>query len=133
MSIKVVWDNEEKTIVRYVFDARWTWDEFYVARAEAYRQIDSVQHRVGVIFDTPPNIGLPSNMITHSKSAVNKTHSNTIVVVVVAQNMYLRTMLTMVMKLSKKAGVMMRLASSLEEARMIVHQRLREAEMLPSV
>lgn len=128
MGIEIVWDNDEKTILRYIFDTHWTWDDFYTAKAEAYRQIDTVPHKVGVIFDAPEKITLPANMITHSKSAVSKTHDNTAIVVVVVTNLYLRTMLTLVMKLSKKAAETMRLVSSLDEARTLVYQILADLE-----
>jgi len=129
MGIKIAWDNEEKTALLYIFDTHWTWDDFYAAKAQAYGQIDTVQHKVGVIFDAPEKITLPANMITHSKSAVSKTHANTAVVVVVVRNLYLRTMLSMVMKLSKKAAETLRLVSSLDEARALVAEKLREANL----
>jgi|FLYN01.1.fsa_nt_gi hypothetical protein len=129
MGIKITWDNDEKTILRYSFDTHWTWDDFYTAKAEAYNQIDTVQHKVGVIFDAPEKITLPANMITHSKSAVSKTHPNTCIVAVVVRNLYLRTMLSMVMKLSKKAAETLRLVSSLDEARALVAEKLREANL----
>ncbi len=126
MGIQIVWDNDEKTILRYIFDTHWTWDDFYAAKAEAYSQIDTVPHKVGVIFDAPEKITLPANMITHNKSAVSKTHANTAIVVVVVTNLYLRTMLTMVMKLSKKAADTLRLVSSLDEARALCHEILHD-------
>ena len=126
MGIQVVWDNDEKTIIRYVFDVRWTWDDFYAARTDAYNLIDTVQHKIGVIFDAPPNVTLPPNMITHSRSAISKTHENTHVVVVVVGNTYVRAMLTMVRKLSKKAAEKLELAPTLDEARALVRERLAE-------
>lgn len=95
MGIKVIWDNDEKTIVRYNFDSQWTWDDFYMARSEAYDLIDTVNHKIGVIFDAPANMKLPPNMITHSRSAINKTHDNTHVVVAVVSSTYVRAMLNM--------------------------------------
>jgi hypothetical protein len=128
MGIQIVWDNDEKTILRYIFDTHWTWDDFYKARSEAYNHIDTVQHKVGVIFDAPVNMSLPPNMITHSRSAINKTHDNTLIVVAVVANGYVRAMLSMVRKLSKKAAEKMELAPTLDEARTLAQQRLREVQ-----
>jgi hypothetical protein len=65
-------------------------------------------------------------MITHSRAAISKTHQNTHVVVVVVGNNYVRAMLNMVRKLSRKAAEKLEVASSLEEARTRVHERLRD-------
>ena len=45
MSVQVAWDNHEKTIVRYVFEGKWTWDEFYPAYNKAIEMENSVTHR----------------------------------------------------------------------------------------
>ena len=128
MGIQVIWDNEEKTMLRYIFDVRWSWDDFYGAKVEAYSLLDTVHHKVGVIFDTPAKVVLPSHLITHSKSAISKTHANTSVVAIVVPNTYARTMLAMVMKLSKKAAETLRLVSTLDEARTLVADHLRQLE-----
>ncbi len=130
MGIQVIWDNQDKTVLRYIFDTHWTWEDFYTAKGMAYSMIDTVPHKIGVIFDAPHGITLPSNMLTHSKSAVNKLHPNTSCVIVVVSNLYLRSMLTMVMRLSRKAAETLTLVSTLDEARALVAARLDDIQPL---
>jgi len=46
MGITVRWDNEEKTIVRWDFDGRWTADDLYEAHARTLALAGNVDHTV---------------------------------------------------------------------------------------
>jgi hypothetical protein len=132
MGIKVTWENTEKTVLVYKFDEQWSWEDFYTSKKAAYDLIDTVKHPVAVIFDTPPRLYIPPLMLTQSKSAVEKTHANTNIVIISVSNMYARTMLQMVIKLSPRAAKIMRLVPTIEEARTLAAQHLASLTPLPS-
>ena len=126
MGIKIVWDNEEKTIIRYVYDAKWTWDDFFKAKTESYNQIDTVSHKVGVIMDTPPDVAIPPGLLTHGRSALGHTHDNTAIIVVIIQNRFVQVMISTLVKVSVLAARRVQTAKNLDEAREIIEKRLSE-------
>ena len=124
MGIRVVWDNPQQTIVRYIYDERWTWDEFFRAKAEAAALIGTVDYKVGVIMDAPPNVQLPPNMLTHAKSALQNRHPNTAMIVIVTTRPFLRTMINTLVKLTKGQHASIYLCANVDEAREIIRDRL---------
>ena len=59
MPISVVWDDDEHTIVRYIFEGSWQWLEFKPVVDEAVRMSHSVTHRVDIIADLRKSATLP--------------------------------------------------------------------------
>jgi hypothetical protein len=127
MSIKIVWDNDEKTVVRYIFDKQWTWPEFFTAKAEAYALIGSVKHPVGIIMDAPPEVKLPPNTLTHSRNALRNKHPNTRVIAFVLTHSFVRSMIHIFMKVAP-GSTDLHIVSTLEEARQVVAERLDSIE-----
>jgi hypothetical protein len=126
MSIQVVWDDEQHTIIRYVFDRTWEWQDFFEAKAQAYGMIDAAQRKISVIMDAPRDTVMPKNMLTHFGSAIRKKHPNTAVVVVVIRTPFLRSMVNLLMRVSHTAKHSMCLVATLEEARNMARERLEE-------
>ena len=67
MPVKVVWDDDAKTIQRYIYEGRWTWDELYAALNEGQRMLDSVDHPVDGIVDLQGKSYVPSNALVNLK------------------------------------------------------------------
>ncbi len=59
MPISVIWDDEEHTIVRYIFDGEWQWREFMPIIDQAAAMTRSVPYRVDTIADLTKSAGLP--------------------------------------------------------------------------
>ena len=57
MPYTVTWYDDEKTILLFDISGTVSWDEFAVATNQACEMIDSVPHRVDMIFDD--HIGMP--------------------------------------------------------------------------
>jgi hypothetical protein len=49
MGVKVVWDNDEQTILRVEFAGLWTWDDFCVVANHGLDLIQQADHRIGLI------------------------------------------------------------------------------------
>jgi hypothetical protein len=124
MGIQIMWDDEAKRVIRYRFDERWSWEEFFAAKKEAYNQIATVPHKVGVIMDAPPNVIMPPNMLTHALSALRNKHPNTLILVFVLTRPFMRAMINTLVQVSRLAAASIELASTLDEARAIVGKRL---------
>jgi hypothetical protein len=129
VGIKIVWDDDTKTVIRYVFDTQWSWDDFFTAKAEAYTRIDTVSHKVGIIMDAPPDVTLPPNALTHGRTALKNKHPNTALVVCVLTKPFLRAMINMLIRLARGSSASIHMVSSVEEARQLIAERL---ALLPS-
>lgn len=125
MGVRVVWDDEAKTTIRYDFDASWTWDEFFKAKAEAYALIGTVQHKVGIIMDSPPDIALPPNVLTNSRSALKNKHPNTALIVVVIHNPFVRAMINVLITVARGSDATIHMVSEIGAARALIAERLR--------
>ena len=94
MSISVEWDNEQHTIVRWIFDRRWTWDEFSAAQKESNQLLEKVDHPVDVIGDLRNSSGLPANALTAYRGFVNTTVENLDLIVLVGAGRFVKAMVT---------------------------------------
>jgi hypothetical protein len=63
MSVAVVWDDDEKSIIRFIFEGSWTLDELYTAFDEQSQMLDSVDHKVDVIVDFRESNAVPEHLI----------------------------------------------------------------------
>jgi hypothetical protein len=91
MSIDVRWDNTEKTILRWQFFDKWTWDDYYGALQISRQHNKQVTHIVDVIVDMQDSKTLPNNIFTHAQNAVQTSSLNVGTIVVVGINPLLRS------------------------------------------
>lgn len=124
MGIEIVWDNDEETVIRYVFDEYWTWDDFFAAKDKAYNMIDVGGKKVGVILDTPTNMWLPHKLIVHGRRALRGKHELTTMVVFVTSSPFVRTMMNAIITVSRGLNVYLSITSSVDEAREQIAERL---------
>jgi hypothetical protein len=69
MPITVRWDDEARTIVRWVFEGKWTWDEYNQAMIESNQQVRGVEHPVDAIMDLTASNVLPTNVLSNTHAA----------------------------------------------------------------
>lgn len=118
MSIKVLWDDTDKTIIRYMYEGRWTWDDFQNAYVEAKVMLDEVNHKVALIIDVRNSSLLPNGILSRAKNQSRTRHPNEDTVVIVGANAFVRAIYDVMRNLYsdaiQKRGYY--LASTLEEA-----------------
>jgi hypothetical protein len=117
MGITVSWDNEAKTIIRYCFEGRWDWNDFYTARAEAHTMLDEVSYKVGIIVDVQLSNFLPNGAISHIRGLPYKTHPNTGRTILVGANTLIQALYNLFQKLYSTNNGNFMLIRTLEEAR----------------
>ena len=84
MNITVVWDNDEKTILRYIYGKNWNWTDFRKVAKEAYQMLDTVDHKVNIIMDFQNAQLVPQGAITNVQRAFStRRHANINVTVIV--------------------------------------------------
>jgi hypothetical protein len=128
MNVEVVWDNEEKTIIRYVFEPQWTWDQFYAAREIAREMFAAVPHKVGVIMDTPQDMLIPAKILVRGRKALKDRPEQVAFVTFVIGNTIARTVVNSIIRIAGEAGKNTYIAASIEAARAVILKKLDEIE-----
>lgn len=72
MSITVVWDNPEKTVLRFIYEGRWTWDEFHPVINQGNQMTREVEHKVVSIVDMRAASDVPPNALVHLKRVMEQ-------------------------------------------------------------
>lgn len=74
MPIQIIWDNEEKTVLRASYIGRWTWEELYVEIDQSNALLDSVEHNVDIIHDWSQSARIPPDAMVHARNLIPKIH-----------------------------------------------------------
>src|SRR5688572_13038796 len=121
MPIQLVWDNENKTTLRYIYTGKWTWDELHLSITEGQRLMQSVEYKVHLIIDLSDSRLIPSGSFTSQiRGASSRMPDNTGLVVIVGNSLMLKVIQKVMSVIpgreSKKGFVL----STLEEARHLI-------------
>lgn len=119
MSVAVVWDDNEKSTIRFVFEGSWTIDELYVAFDEQTRMLDSVDHQVDVIVDFQESNAVPDHLIANFSrifQSSGSSHPNTGMTVLVGVGGFAQILADLFSKFFARLPT----ASTLEEAHAII-------------
>jgi hypothetical protein len=125
MGIKVAWDTEEQTAICLVFDKPWTWDDFEDANRQMLTLLNSVQHKVDIIFDIS-NAGFPpSGALQRFKKVAQNHHPNTRLLVYVGGKEFVMNFLKLMVVIYGKAfqPPAFNFAGTLTEARELIRQK----------
>lgn len=125
MGIQVQWDNDEKTILRYDYQARWSWNELYQAVDQGYHLIDSVAHPVAVIIDLTASEGIPPGALSHARSIQQRAHPRISMNVAVNAGGLLSTLTHTFLRLysALMQATSVHFAATVEEARAVIAER----------
>jgi hypothetical protein len=117
MGIQVVWDNPEKTIIRQTFDAIWTWSDFYAAKYRVDSMMNGVGQPVGLIFEMPPDVLMPPNVLSHGKNYIDTRHPSLYMIVISGTNIILESLFTIFRKIYPSTAERIEMVATIEEAR----------------
>jgi hypothetical protein len=120
MRIKVQWDNEQHTLVRWDFMGVWNWSDFLAAQNESNALIKSVSHTVDIIGDVSQIHRVPPGAIGQFRIYRRNDPDNTGRVVLVGANTYIRTIVEIFRGMFPNTGGNFTFADSLEEARSLL-------------
>lgn len=117
MAIQVLWDNDDKTIIRYIFAGRWTWEEMHQAAQEMQRLITGITHTVHLIIDLTSSRLIPAGSFAgHIRSESSRLPENIGLVVIVGNSLMLKVIqqvMTVIPSRKPRKGV---IKTSLKEA-----------------
>jgi hypothetical protein len=122
MSVNVEWDDSEQRILRYTYEAGWTWEEYAAAVAEATRLVVKVDGQIDVIGDFSKSTLLPERALSNFRKSL-ATSPDTVpfkMVVLIIRNEFIARMLDTFSRMYPSARGKIRSAPSLEDARRII-------------
>lgn len=119
MTIKVDWDNNEHTIVMFVFEGKWSLNEFYLTFEQVNKMMDSVDHPAHVILDMRKSGSLPNGFFGTIRSLAAKPHRNLGQMALVGGNGFVQGFINLSRKIlpASTRQVRFMMTSTVEEAR----------------
>lgn len=124
MTVTVRWLDEQQTIVLYELSEDWTWSELYPAFEQALDMEHSVQHRVDVILELPPLLGIPPNAVSNIINIAQKQPANLRLSVFLTRRGYIKALLNVAAHLSPTVHDFYRFAETVDDAvALIEHDR----------
>ncbi|GEM_PF-264265 len=121
MGITVVWDNEEKTAIRYDFQGDWSWDDFRAAAMQSGAMTGEVDHPVDLIANMLNSAPLPEGAMFQFNRALRNAPQGRGMFVIVAADSWMKALTTVLDRAG--GGGRFSLAGTLEEAREMVARR----------
>lgn len=127
MPITTIWDNEDETIIRHVYEGTWTWEHFHSSMKQAADMAGSVNHAVALIIDIRNSTLFPQGLVTQiNRLHLNKAAWQPNITILVGANAFIHALYNafrgVTAKTSKTTGQRFMLVSTLEEAYFIVQQ-----------
>ncbi|MFQ3566133.1 MAG: hypothetical protein SNJ59_03965 [Aggregatilineales bacterium] len=127
MPVNMLWDDAEKSILRFEYQGKWMWEEVESAMKQANAELTTVQHRVDTIHDLTGSSGLPSNALSHASSLSRHIPAQAGISVVTGSSTLINTLLSVFSKVYPQFGSRYKNASTLEEAYALI-ERSRASE-----
>ena len=124
MAISVEWGNEEHTIVYWVFNGKWTWEEFSDAQRESNQLLATVDHIVDIIGNLKRGPNLPPNALSAYQGLLEHSAENLGLIVLVGSSNFVKALVGIFSRMipSKIPGADFTFAVTLREAYVIIEQ-----------
>jgi len=95
MTIRVLWHNEQKTIIRHSYEANWTWQDFHNALDETLAMTTDIDQPIDLFIDLHNTQILLPGAITHFRQLTQKLAPKVAFVVVTGGNQFMKMMFNM--------------------------------------
>lgn len=103
VNISIIWDDEEHTMIRYIFSKGWGWKEFNQVFQQAYEMMDTVNHRVSDILDfTNASLFIPPQAILQGRHIMNNERHPNLGMTVIVGSMFVHNIYNVVKQITGK-------------------------------
>jgi hypothetical protein len=122
MSFNLTWENAAQTVLRFESDGTWTWEEYDKAFDQTCELVNSVDHKVNVLFiqsKFTPN-GSP---IPHVQRTTKLIPHNVSKLVMVGGSLFLRSLYEVMVKVNPRLAQQIIFANTLDEAHLLIGER----------
>ncbi|MCS6836762.1 MAG: hypothetical protein NZ750_12190 [Anaerolineae bacterium] len=128
MPVQAVWDDKEKTIVRFIYVGQWNWDEFYFVVQSANAMMDTVSHPCVSIVDMTRSGDIPNGAVVHIRNVIRmpQSRNNSGVTLFVNSKMLARLLIESLAKTNPEvaSNSQWHFLNNLEEARALARRLL---------
>lgn len=122
MGVQVMWDNDEKTIVRYIFEEHYSWDEFATTAQQHLEMMTTTDAPIGVILEYPKNMRPPLYALSIGKEYISRRDPRNYLIVVATTSPLLQGLIGLFKRFYPNDGEYIVIVSSVEEARRLLRE-----------
>ncbi len=97
MGLHIFWDDEQKLILRQVYDLSWTWDEYLAAFAKIRELASEVDYPIGMISEIGMIKSVPPNAILYGARGIRSLPSNIVLTVMVTESQLALSLLNIIL------------------------------------
>jgi hypothetical protein len=92
MSIEIQWENEEKTIVRWIFSGDFNWKDYDEGSEKLEDMIADVNHNFATIFDLSQMTALPRYAVSQYPKLIRDVPARQETLVIISLNRLVRSL-----------------------------------------
>lgn len=127
MSIEIIWDNDEQTIIRVTFPEEWTWDEWLAIDEITNPMLNSVNHKVCYLADMRRTKRVPTGLkLDIAREVLEFRHENSDMLVVLGMNQMIKALFKVVLMALSRVRTRIEIVDTIDEAYEHIHFRLLE-------
>ena len=131
MSIQVKWDDHDHHIIYIDFDGKWSWGEFQEARQQVRVLMEAVDYPVYFIIDFSEGFPPPPDTLRVVYRSMIDRPRNASTSVIVSRSAFVDTLFTIFGRAFPMLADRLRLARTVEEARVILANLRLRADRSP--
>lgn len=129
MGISVNWLDENRSIVLWEVEGKWTWDDYRQAQSHADALVRDIAYKVDVILDFTENRSLPFNILSQMRFERPQQPEKRGRVVIVGASPFVIKMMDLLYTVNPNLGDRFFTAATLDEARRrLTEARVRDAQ-----
>lgn len=126
MGLHVNWEDEQKIIIRQVYDLTWTWDEYLAAFVKIRQLANEVDYPIGLLAEVGRIRSVPPNAILYGARGIRSLPTNIVSAVMVTSSPLALSLLYVILTATQFKNV--QTASTVEAAKQMIADK-RQAEL----
>jgi hypothetical protein len=128
MGIKIVWGDEEKTIIHHVYEGNWMIEDYYNLISEHNRILNNLDYPIAVVNDLRLSGPIPAGIGSAVKYAARKAPQNEEIKIMVGGDRSIKTLIDLINMTAGTDVTELIYVATLEEAyTVIAENRKRKA------
>jgi hypothetical protein len=121
MPIRCTWDDQDNSIIWFVVEGHWTWEEYHREVDTSIEMMKTVNHRVDLLADMREAGPVPLSAASlHAKSSFSRLPSNHGLSVIIGADSFAQTLIKLVQSVMPVVARKSRTARSVEEVLEII-------------
>src|SRR5262245_56235477 len=125
MSVTVDWDNNDHSVIRYIYNDRLVWDELDTAIGAGHRLMDVATSTVDIIIDVRNSKLISTSALPRSRQVMQMNHPRQGIIIVVGASTWLRALVDLYHRVYGGNQQKFWMVDTVEEAHELI-RRIRE-------